>query len=212
MKRTSFLSKNLFLLSILDCLRVIPYRKRFQNGRKEVLMDQDFLLIRKMKQGDEEAMEVFVRRYYPQILKYCSFHCGDRQQAQDLTQETFLRFFRALAGYTYKGKTLNYLYTVARNLCIDQWEKGREIVMDAFPEKGEEKMSEVDERLAVEEALNSLPETLREVVVLRFFQELKIKEIAKILNIGVPTVKYRLKKALELMEQEFGEEERHENG
>ena len=166
-------------------------------------MDQDFLLIRKMKQGDEEAMEVFVRRYYSQILKYCCFHCGDRQQAQDLTQETFLRFFRALAGYRYKGKTLNYLYTVVRNLCIDQWEKGREIVMDAFPEKGEEKMSEVEERLTVEGALKSLPETLREVVVLRFFQERKIKEIAKILNIGVPTVKYRLKKALELMEQEY---------
>lgn len=65
-------------------------------------MDQDFLLVRKMKQGDEEAMELFVRRYYPQILKYCSFHCGDTQQAEDLTQETFLRFFRALAGYAYK--------------------------------------------------------------------------------------------------------------
>ncbi len=175
-------------------------------------MDQDFLLIRKMKQGNEEAMEVFVRRYYPQILKYCSFHCGNRHQAEDLTQETFLRFFRTLAGYTYKGKTLNYLYTVARNLCIDQWKKDREILMDNFPERGEEKMKEVDERLVVEKALKSLPETLREVIILRFFQELKTKEIAKILNIAVPTVKYRLRKALELMEQEFGEEERHENG
>lgn len=174
-------------------------------------MDQDFLLVRKMKQGDEEAMELFVRRYYPQILKYCSFHCGDTQQAEDLTQETFLRFFRALAGYAYKGKTLNYLYTIARNLCIDQWEKDREIRMEKLPEKGEEEMTEVDERLMMDTALWHLPKAMREVIVLRFFQELKIKEIAQILNIAVPTVKYRLKKALELMRQELGKEEGDEN-
>lgn len=174
-------------------------------------MDQDFLLIRKMKQGDEEAMELFVRRYYPQILKYCSFHCGDSQHAEDLTQETFLRFFRALAGYAYKGKTLNYLYTIARNLCIDQRQKSKEIVMEKIPEKGEEKMAKADERLMMETALWRLPEAMREVIVLRFFQERKIKEIAQILDIAAPTVKYRLKKALEFMKQELGKEEGDEN-
>ena len=43
-------------------------------------MDQDFLLIGKMRHGDEEAMELFVRKYYPQVLKYCSFHSGDTQK------------------------------------------------------------------------------------------------------------------------------------
>lgn len=175
-------------------------------------MDQDFLLIREMKRGNEKAMETFVRRYYSQILRYCNFHCADRALAEDLTQETFLRFFRALAGYMYKGKTLNYLYSIARNLCIDQREKSREIVTEDIPEKGEERMGEVDERLVMEEALRQLPEALREVIVLRFFQELKLGEIAKILNIGVPTVKYRLKKALGLMEQELRKEDRYENG
>lgn len=169
-------------------------------------MNQDFFLIRKMRHGDEDAMELFVRKYYPLILKYCVFHCGDRLQAEDLTQETFLRFFKALAGYSYQGRTLNYLYTIARNLCIDFSGKRREIAVDQLPDHGEEKMAEIDDRLVVEKALSQLPDDLREVVILRFFQELGQKEIAKILGIGVPSVKYRLKKALTLMEKYLGEE------
>lgn len=169
-------------------------------------MDQDFLLIRKMRNGDEEAMELFVRKYYPLILKYCTFHCNDRQQAEDLTQETFLKFFRALADYSHQGRTLNYLYTVARNLCIDFSEKRQEITADHLPDLGEETMAEIDDRLAVERALGQLSDDLREVVILRFFQGLKQKEIARILGIGLPSVKYRLKKALAYMGKNLGEE------
>ena len=51
-------------------------------------MDVDFLLIRKMKQGDDDAFDTFVRKYYDDILKYCSYHCSDAEYAEDLTQET----------------------------------------------------------------------------------------------------------------------------
>lgn len=59
-------------------------------------MDKDFFLIRKMKSGDEEAMECFVQQYYPVILKYCRYHVEDREYAKDITQETFERFFGRL--------------------------------------------------------------------------------------------------------------------
>lgn len=55
-------------------------------------MDADFLLIRKMKQGDERAIEMFVRKYYPVILQYCGYRCFDSDYAQDLAQETFAKF------------------------------------------------------------------------------------------------------------------------
>lgn len=97
-------------------------------------MQQDFLLVRKMKNGDEKAMDVFVRQYYAQVLQYCSYHSADREWAQDLTQETFEHFFRKLADYRYHGKSLNYLYTIARNLCIDWGRKNRELVMESAAE------------------------------------------------------------------------------
>lgn len=92
-------------------------------------MQQDFLLIWKIKNGDEEAMDAFVRQYYAQILQYCSYHCADRVWAEDLTQETFERFFRKLADYKYQEKTLNYLYTIARNLCVDGSRRKRELAV-----------------------------------------------------------------------------------
>ena len=60
-------------------------------------MDLDFLLIRRMKSGEEEAFDIFVRKYYQDVLAYCSYHCMDQWYAADLTQETFIRFFTALS-------------------------------------------------------------------------------------------------------------------
>lgn len=61
--------------------------------RKEDFVYSDFLLIRKMKQGDDTAFDLFVHKYYQEILNYCHYHCFDKAYAQDLTQETFVRFF-----------------------------------------------------------------------------------------------------------------------
>ena len=80
--------------------------------RKGDFVYNDFLLIRKMKQGDDNAFDLFVHKYYQEILSYCYHHCFDQTYAEDLTQETFIRFFTKLSDYHYKGKTLNYLYTI----------------------------------------------------------------------------------------------------
>ena len=79
-------------------------------------MDADFILIHKMRNGDEAAIETFVRKYYPSILRYCRYHTWDTQQAEDLTQETFERFFRSFPTYLHTGKLANYLYVIAGNL------------------------------------------------------------------------------------------------
>lgn len=168
-------------------------------------MQQDFLLVWKMKNGDEKAMDDFVRQYYVQILQYCSYHCADREWAQDLTQETFERFFRRLADYRFHGKSLNYLYTIARNLCIDWGRKNRELVIESTAEADETGRSE--DRLFIGAALKKLPAELREVVILHYFQELSMRETADILQIGLPLVKYRIKKAKELLREFLGEEE-----
>ncbi len=180
-------------------------------------MDTDFLLIRKMKQGDDEAFDRFVHKYYEEILSYCNRHCYGTEYAEDLTQETFLHFFAKLSDYHYKGKTKNYLYTIAGNLCKDYYKKKKDI-----PTEGEdlERNAPSDDspensvlnKVIVEEAVRALPEEFREVIILYYFQELKLSEIAGVLQISLSLVKYRLKQAKKQLEQYLGKEGFYETG
>lgn len=163
-------------------------------------MDLDFLLIRKMKQGDDEAFELFIHKYYKDILSYCNYHCADKGYAEDLTQETFIRFFTKLSLYHHKGKIKSYLYTIANHLCIDHMKKLKEIPtrQEELAEKiemGEQKKDMVLNRIRIEAALGKLPDELKEVIVLYYFDELKITEIAETLSVTVPLIKYRLRQA-----------------
>ncbi len=174
-------------------------------------MNIDFLLIQKMKRGDENAFDEFVRKYYEEILKYCCYHCPDISYAEDLTQETFLHFFAKLSDYRYMGKTGNYLYTIAGNLCRDYYKKVKENLPGEQTAEVQNclqhsQTEEIFNKITVEAALNRLPDELREVIVLYYFQELKLAEISDILRIGLPLVKYRIKQAKMRLEKLLREE------
>lgn len=162
-------------------------------------MENDFLLVWKMKNGDEAAMDVFVHKYYPVILKYCRYHLSGVEDAEDLVQETFLQFFRGLSGYQYRGKTLNFLYRIAGNLCRDFYRRKRDAncLLTENLQAEEGLMTMVEEKIDIEQALNRLQDEFREVIILYYFQELKLKEIAEIQGISLSLVKYRIQKARE---------------
>lgn len=162
------------------------------------------------------AFELFVRKYYEKILLYCHYHCADREEAQDLTQETFVRFFTKLSAYHYRGKTLNYLYTIAGNLCRDYCKKKRELLIletedmtEGLLERFSEghQMEAVLNKMVVEQVLKQLPEELQEVVILYYFKGLKLIEISDILQIGLPLVKYRMRQAKRRLEKLLRKEE-----
>lgn len=150
-------------------------------------MDADFLLIRKIEKGNEQAMDQFVLKHYPKIYQYCLLRVRDHGYAEDLTQETFLKFFQAFERYKHYGKALNYLYVIAGNLCKDHFRK--------------------EGRMEVYEALDKLPEEIREVVILFFFQEISQKEIARMMGIKLSLVKYRVSRAKKLLAKYLGEGE-----
>lgn len=171
-------------------------------------MDVDFLLLMKMKQGEEDAFDKFIRKYYEEILKYCTYHCFDSEYARDLTQETFLRFFANLSAYQYCGKTKNYLYTIAGNLCKNYYKKKKEDVMDkeglqAKAGAAADPFAGVLDQIEMQAALAGLSEEFREVLILYYFQELKLKEIAGVLGIGLPLVKYRMRQAKQQLKEFF---------
>ena len=142
-------------------------------------MDVDFLLLMKMKQGEEDAFDKFIRKYYEEILKYCTYHCFDSEYARDLTQETFLRFFANLSAYQYCGKTKNYLYTIAGNLCKNYYKKKKEDVMDK-------------EGLQAKAGAAADP----------FAGVLDQMEM-QVLGIGLPLVKYRMRQAKQQLKEFF---------
>lgn len=178
-------------------------------------MITDFLLIQKMKQGDDEAFDLFVRKYYDDILKYCAYHCYNSGYAEDLVQETFVSFFAKLSDYHFRGKTKNYLYTIAGNLCKNYYKKKKDLLIEEDELDSNavsNDMEQVLDKILIDHAIQSLSKELREVVMLYYFQELKISEIASTLQIGVSLVKYRLTQARKQLECFFREEAAHEVG
>ena len=162
-------------------------------------MDSDFFLIRKMRQGNGDAFDAFIRKYYGDILRYCACRCFDEEDAQDLTQETFVRFFSRFSDYHHKGKAKNYLYTIAGNLCKNYYKKNKAFAVDdaygAPRDTTESYEDSVIEKTALEWALDQLEPELCDVIDLYYFRELKLREMAQTLHISLPLVKYRLRRA-----------------
>ena len=162
-------------------------------------LDLDCLLVQRMRMGDERALDAFVTKYYPAILKYCRLHIDDYGSAEDMAQETFARFFRTLKQYRHYGKAANYLYVIAANVCRDYYRQKRELPLETLPEGPDQRVESPEIQAEVRMALDSLPEEIREVAVLYFVQERKQKDIARVLGIGLPLVKYRISRARELL-------------
>lgn len=179
-------------------------------------MDEDFLLVLAIKNGSQDATERFVRKYYSEILNYCYGKTGDFMQAEDITQQTFLNFFRALGRYEHRGKAKNFLYVTAGNLCKNFYvQRGRSF---EIPLSEEEKAGLADgrngdfaektvEEISIFQALRQLSEEQKEVVLLYYFQELKIREIAAITGQTQSNIKYRLKAAKEKLKEILGKED-----
>ena len=131
---------------------------------------------------------------YDKIYRYCYFKLNNAAVAEDITQETFLRFLEN-STYRENGKGLNYLYTIARNLCIDEYRKRvTEELPEDLPEDGvEERMVE---SLSMQMALSKLAPVERELVLLRFVNEVPVKVICELQECSRFALNRRLKQVL----------------
>ncbi|BCZ47980.1 RNA polymerase sigma factor [Clostridium gelidum] len=173
-------------------------------------MDKDFFLIRRMKHGDESAVDDFVKQYYNEIYRYCYYKLSDKWQAEDVTQDTFTNFFKHFNSYIHKGKAKNYLYVIAGNLCKNEYKKHKE-VSDLQVEDQIADMKEVQKefvlKVSMEQEISRLPNEFKEVVLLYYFQNLKIREIAEILSINISLVKYRLSESKKMLKKSINKED-----
>ena len=149
-----------------------------------------------------------IEQQYDKLLRYCYMKLRDRTLAEDVTQETFIRFFES-KDYHSIGKEMAYLYTIARNLCIDYFRKQKEELIEDLPAKIQEmpdssdKVESIVDQLSIEQALDHLTDDEREAVVLRFSGELSVEDIAKTMGISRFAVRRRISSALEKLRKEM---------
>lgn len=127
---------------------------------------------------DEKAL-------YDKIYRYCYYRLGQVQTAEDITQEAFLRLWEC-RDYREQGKALQYLYTTARHLCIDEYRRRR---AQSLTWEMEEQLAapaelEPELRLGLRQALETLSEDERELLALRYASEIPLGELAKMLGIS----------------------------
>ncbi|WP_096156809.1 MULTISPECIES: RNA polymerase sigma factor [Bacillus] len=182
-------------------------------------MVQDEQLLELMAKGDQTAFEVFVHRYHAPIYQYIERLVKDSKKAEDLVQDTFIRLIKQLQQKHIPTHPKAWLYRVATNICKDYWKsaqyRSESPPADDLPIKKDEKPSVIEiyehqeTRKEILHALNHLPQTQQQIVMLRFFQDLKLKEIAEITDLPLGTVKsnlfHALKKLKHFMEDETKE-------
>jgi len=149
-----------------------------------------------------------IKEQYDKIYRYCYYKVGDPSLAEDLTQETFLKYF-AQSSYIERGKALAYLYTIARNLCIDAFRKKHPGELpDELPDH--DSMERLELKIAVRQALKTLPKQERELLLLRYANELSVGEISVIMGMSRFAVYRRTSSALAALKVLLGEGDSNE--
>jgi RNA polymerase sigma-70 factor (ECF subfamily) len=181
---------------------------------------EDSELMARYKKGDARAFEALLARHRTGVFNFCLRMLGERTSAEDAMQEVFLRLVRGAKDWERQAKFTTWLYTIARNHCIDALRKAsyRKTASLDQPLKGEEGQdgASLGERVADEEsiapdrgaesgrlrvvlarAVASLPAEQREVFVMREHAGMPFKEIADVVGVPENTVKSRMRYALE---------------
>jgi len=173
-----------------------------------------FLLVRRCVSGDAVAWEELVRLHHRRVYNVCYRFTGSAEDADDLTQEVFIRLFRTLGSYEPgKGSFVTWLTTMSRNLLVDHFRRSRQDrVTDSLdaglgPEEDSATMADQlaspvpapdqhiqsrERQAMVHAALQKLSPELREAVILRDLQDLDYRDIAQVLKVPEGTVKSRI--------------------
>ena len=183
------------------------------------------ILIEAVKAGDSLAFETLVKRYGSRIHGHCLRLVHDEESSADLAQEVLLRIFRNIHRYQHNFAFYTWVYRITANCCIDYLRKRQRQINDLAAPLEDDRDSEWPEwesripstlqgpedayagmemRQTIQETLNDLPHSLREVIVLRDVEGYSYQEIAGMLSCSTGTVKSRLFRARSRMKDRLG--------
>lgn len=152
----------------------------------------------------DQRFERLVERYQQDVLRTCFLYLRDKTLAEDATQETFLKVYRGLDAFRGESSEKTWILTIAMHVCYDinhsawfRWINLR-VTPETLPERAAP-AAEGDDALAA--AVMQLPRKLREVILLRYYEQLGVNEIAKALHISHSSVSGRLKRGRERLKK-----------
>jgi RNA polymerase sigma-70 factor (ECF subfamily) len=165
-----------------------------------LIVEDENGLIEQARRGDRNAFGELVYRYYPGVVRVVYHMCGDTGLAEDMAQEAFLRAWLALPSFRPQSSLRNWLYRIAVNATLDVLRRRKDELLEDQADRmiadqtaGPETSLIEKERVALlRQAVHSLPEAARSVLVLREYGSLSYQEIASVLDIPVGTVMSRL--------------------
>jgi RNA polymerase sigma-70 factor, ECF subfamily len=187
--------------------------------------DSDESLMLRYRDGDVRAFELLVNRHRKPLFNFILRFVRDTAQAEDVTQETFLRLVKGADAYERQAKFTTWLYTIARNLCVDASRRGKHrkaasldaplgdddgamSLLDFLPDgaAGVDRQAQSRELgVRLRQALEALPDEQREIFLLREVADLQFNEIAKVIGCPENTVKSRMRYALEKLREALEE-------
>ena len=167
---------------------------------------EDKELIYKIQHGNKELLEILIEKYYDDIYRFCYYKTGNRSLSYDLTQETFFKLIKHI------GKFKSYLITIAMNVCNTYFDENKVELEElddnqTYKENDSNELSRIEQKNSIDKGLKELPEKQKEVIILKYYEDLKIKDISKILDEKVPTIKSRLKQGIEKLSRYLGKED-----
>ncbi len=151
-------------------------------------------------------MSLNIDEQYDKIYRYCYLRVRQRETAEDLTQETFLRYLEH-PHYSNVDKTLQLLYTIAGNLCADRFRMRQSDELSDETASEENIEETVLSGFSLQQALDSLSHEDREIILLRYINEVPVNVIAGLYNISRFAVNRRIKKILDTLHNILGKEE-----
>jgi RNA polymerase sigma-70 factor (ECF subfamily) len=184
---------------------------------EEQTRQENLAVAQGLKRQDAGLLDELIARFQHRLLRYLLYLTGNREMAEDLFQEVWMRVLVRGAQFNGQARFETWLFTIARNLVIDQRRKRTACSLDELFESGSEddrpisfevadgaptpfdRVSNIEDRERIASALLQLDTLHREILVLRFHEELSLEEIAKVTRAPLSTVKSRLYRGLAMI-------------
>src|SRR5262245_50354398 len=178
------------------------------------MADENKALTRGLRQRDPELLDRLIEHYQYRLFRYLLYISGNQERAEDFFQETWIRVLERGHQYDGKSKFEAWLFAIARHLVID-WQRTKKAQsLDALTDPEQDKPLQIanesepsplhqvlaqEKEENVQASLEKIPAIYREVLVLRFQEELQIEEMAGVLSVPISTVKSRLYRGLDAL-------------